>query len=62
MFPRLYRWDQQQLQRLRRGEITKEEYIRERNENFADVLDDEDEINGKRRKQQMGVRQNQLLS
>ena len=42
--------------KLRRGEITKEEYIRERNANFADVLDDEDEINGKlnriRRKKQ----------
>lgn len=38
--------------RLKRGEISKEEYVRERNANFADVLDDEDEINGRRRRQQ----------
>lgn len=52
MFPKLYRWDQQQIMRLKRGEISKEEYVRERNANFADVLDDEDEINGRRRRQQ----------
>ena len=38
------------MQRLRKGEISKEDYIKERNANFADVLDDEDEIIGRRRK------------
>lgn len=46
-FPKLYRWDQQQLQRLKKGEITQEEYVKERDANFADVLDDEDEIKGR---------------
>ena len=43
MYPRLYAWDQKQRDKLKRGQITKEEYLREREANYADLSDSEDE-------------------
>jgi len=42
-FPKLYKWDQEQRVALRQGKITKEEYIRKREENFADAMESEEE-------------------
>lgn len=38
MFPKLAKWDQQQRKLLKQGQITKEEYLKKREENFAEVL------------------------
>ena len=42
-YPRLYRWDKTQQQKVKMGLITKEEYLRQREENFAQISDSDEE-------------------
>ena len=43
MYPRLYRWDKMQQQKVKMGLISKEEYLKSREENFAQISDSEEE-------------------
>lgn len=43
MYPKLAKWDAEQRKLMHRGEITKEEYLKSREANFAYVLDEEDD-------------------
>ena len=43
MYPKLYKWDQKQQYKLKMGLITKEEYLKEREDNYYDLTDSEDE-------------------
>ena len=40
-YPVLYRWDQQMRMKVKTGQVSKEEYLKQRVDKFADVLDDE---------------------
>ena len=42
-YPRIYKWDQLQQQKVMIGEISKEHYFELRKENVAYVLDSEEE-------------------
>ena len=43
MYPKLYRWDQKQQNKLLTGVITKEQYLKEREDNWYGLTDSEDE-------------------
>ena len=49
-FPRLFKWDQDMRWKVKIGTISKEEYLKERDANFADVLDDEADAHKKKGK------------
>lgn len=38
-YPRLYNWDKMQQQKVKMGLLSKEEYLKVREENFAEALD-----------------------
>ena len=40
-YPRLYNWDKMQQQKVKMGMLSKEEYLKVREENFAEALDQE---------------------
>ena len=54
MYPKLYKWDQKQQNKLKTGLITLEEYLKEREDNHYDLTDSEDEKKEMERINQIG--------